>query len=295
MDAAARPPRSVWVALGAGMAILGFAPILVRWAGDAPALALSAWRTVMAVAILAPWAWPRASVELRSMPRRDVVFMLTAGAVLGLHFAAWTASLAFTSVASASVLVTSSPIFLAVLGRVVLGERLRRRTVVAVGVGVAGAMLIGLGDAAGGVFPRAALGNALALGAALLVAIYLLIGRAVRQRATLAAYLLPVYASAAVTSLVVVAATGTSMIQPLPVLIAALGLALGPQLVAHGAFNYAVRFVPAAVIGIATLAEPVVGTLLALALFGEVPSSVAFAGMALVLGALIVTFARRRE
>lgn len=287
-----RLPRAVPWALAAGMAVIGFAPILVRWAAEAPPLTIVAWRTLFATALLAPVALGREGTALRRLGRRELGWMGVAGALLGLHFAAWTASLYHTSVASASVLVTSSPLFLVVLGWAVLRERPTTATLAAVLAGVAGAVLIATGDARGGVFPRAALGNALALSAALLVAVYLLIGRAVRPRVPLLAYLLPVYAASALTTWAAAALAGDPLWPSATVLGLCLLLALGPQLIGHGAFNYAVRFVPAAVVGLATLAEPVVGTLLALVFFAEVPSALALVGMGLVLGAIGWSFAR---
>jgi len=291
-EPAGRIPRSVLLVMLAAMAVIGFAPILVRWAGEAPALAVVTWRTVFAVALLAPFAVRFAGPELRRLTMRDWVLALAAGIFLGLHFTAWTASIYHTSVASASVLVTSSPLFIAVLGWLVLRERLRPRTIAAIVTGVAGAALIGLGDATTEAFPRAALGNALALSAALLVSVYLLIGRAARRRMSLLAYLLPVYAGAAAVTVVVALLAGTPLYQPPYIIGLCFLLALGPQLVAHSAFNYAIRFLPAAVIGLATLAEPVVGTGLAYLFFAEVPSPMALGGITLVLGAIAITYAR---
>ncbi len=285
------PRNVIWVMLAA-MAVIGFAPILVRWAGEAPPMAVVTWRTIFAVALLAPFVFARAGDSMRRMERRDWALTILAGAFLGLHFSAWTASIYHTSVASASVLVTSSPLFIAIMGWVLLRERLAPRTILAILAGVAGAVMISLGDSADDTFPRAALGNTLALSAALLVAIYFLIGRAVRQRTPLLAYLFPVYLSAAVVAIAITVASGVDLGQSYRVLFLCFLLALGPQLIAHGAFNYAVRFLPAAVIGLATLSEPVVGSLLAVAFFAEIPSTLAIAGMGMVLLAIGATYIR---
>lgn len=294
MTRLAAVPRAVPLALVAAMAIIGFAPILVRWAGEAPPLAVVVWRTIFATALLAPVAIARGRDDLRALSRRDWGLALAAGFFLGLHFSAWTASIYYTTVASASVLVTSSPLFIAVLGWLVLRERLAPRTVLAIVAGVIGAVLIGVsgGGAAGDAFPRAGVGNGLALFAALMVAIYLLIGRAIRSRVSLLAYLLPVYAAAAATCLVAALIDGTPLAQPGPILLLCLLLAVGPQLVAHGAFNYAVKYVPAAVVGLASLAEPVVGTLLAFVFFAEAPAPLALVGMGVVIAAIAMIYAR---
>ncbi|PSQ75352.1 MAG: EamA/RhaT family transporter, partial [Bacteroidetes bacterium QH_6_63_17] len=176
-------PPQIYVALTLGVLSFASAPILVRWAGDVPGLAIAVWRTVTAAVVLLPVAVVRVGPEVRQFTRRDVGLIVGAGGFLGLHFIAWIESLYHTTVASASVLVTTHPILLAVLGYVVLRERLSRTTMVAIGAAVGGAALIGWADAGAVVLGRGALlGNALAFAGAVLVSFYLLIGRVVRQK-----------------------------------------------------------------------------------------------------------------
>ncbi|HYE97245.1 MAG TPA: DMT family transporter [Rubricoccaceae bacterium] len=289
-----RVPLRVWVVLVAGLAVLGTSSILIRYAQPAPGMALAAWRTLFSVLLAAPLAWaahrrpPNATDAAPTGPLRgrDRFLVVAAGILLGLHLTLFVLSLYYTSVASSSVLVTTSPLFIAALGFFVLGERLGVRTVAAIVVAVAGAALLGVADAQEGVFPRAALGNALALAASFLVAVYFLIGRAVRQRVEFWAYLLPLYGVAAVTCWAGALVSGTPLAQPWPVLGLCLLMALGPQLLGHGAFNYAVRYLPAAVLGLLSLTEPVTASALAFVLFGETPAPLALGGMALVLGAI---------
>ena len=171
---APRPPLRVWAVLAAGLAVLGTSAILIRWADEAPGLAVAVWRTVFAFGLVAPVGVVRARADLRRLTLRDGLLIGIAGFLLGFHFIAWIESLYHTSVASASVLVTTSPLFIAVLGFVVLRERLAVRMVIAILTAVGGAVLIGLADARGGVFPHAAWGNGLALTAALLFSVYIL-------------------------------------------------------------------------------------------------------------------------
>ena len=292
---AGRTPTAVWVALAVGLAVFGAAPILIRLAGDVPALALAAWRTVATAAILAPVAFVRARAEVRALPRRDVLLIGTAGVVLGLHFMAWIASVQLTSVASASVLVTLSPVFIAILGAVFLRERPDRRTTVAIVVAVVGAALIGASGGGAGAYPNPALGNALALLAALLVSVYLLIGRAVRQRASFLAYFAPLNAAAALTCLAVCVGLGVPLGLPPAALACAVALGVGPGLLGHGSFNVALRYVTAAFLGLLTLAEPVVASAVALVWFGERPAPLAFFGMAVVLAAISAVVVGKRE
>ncbi len=286
------PPR-VWLILIVGLVSLGISAILIRFASSAPGLAIAVWRTVFATVLLAPFALPKIGPEVRRFTGRDWRLILTAGVFLGLHFIVWIESLYHTSVASATVLVTTSPLFIAVLGFLVLRERLALRTVVAIVVAVVGAALIGLGDASDAAFPNAVLGNGLALTASLLVAVYLLIGRAVRQHTSFLAYLFPLYATAAATILAVALVRGTPLVQPWPILALCLAMAVLPQLIGHGSFNYAVKYFPAALLGLLSLAEPIVSSILASVLFGEVPGPLALLGMVVVVGSIAVVFAPR--
>lgn len=283
-------------ALVIGVASFAFSAILVRWAGEAPALTIAVWRTGLAALFLLPVAVPVAGAEMRRLTWREWGLIGAAGVVLGLHFVAFIESLFYTTVASATVLVTTSPIILAVLGYVVLGERLARRRQLAVGVGVAGALLLGWGDL-GGDATRPLIGNALAFGAAVLVSIYLLIGRVVRRKRSWLAYLFPLYTVVALTTLVVAAVRGAPLLGFSATFYGLCALmALGPSLIGHGSFNYALRYLPAAVVGLLALVEPVGASILAYAFFAEQPGLLALVGMTLVLGSVAVALwpARRR-
>ena len=285
---ASNRPALLYVALGLGVISFTFSPILVRWASEAPGQAVAVWRTAFAVLLLAPAAWWRIGSAVRSFSMPDVLLITGAGILLGVHFIAWIGSLYHTTVASASVLVTTSPIFLVVLGYLVLDERLSWSTVVAIMISVGGAVLIGWGDAQGvGVGPNPLWGNSLALAASLFASLYLLIGRVVRQQVDWLAYVFPLYAVAALTTL------GAAWWQGVPLwgynaefYGLCLLMAIGPQILGHGSFNYALHYLPAALVGMLALLEPVGSSALAVVLFGEVPSGLAIAGMCTVLAAV---------
>lgn len=294
-----RSPR-VLLILTCGVISFTFAPILVRWANDAPGLAIAAWRNVLAVVMLAPFALVRIRDEVRAFDRTDILLIGAAGLFLGLHFITWIESLYHTTVASASVFVTTSPVFLAVLGFFLLGERLSWKTLAGVGTAVSGAILIGWGDAGtnaslGG--DGAIWGNALALSASLLVSVYLLIGRIVRQNVSWLAYVFPLYAVSALTTLVAAWSVGTPLFGYDLAFYGLCGaMALGPQIIGHGAFNYGVQFLPATLVGMMALLEPVGASALAFVFFAEVPLPLAVVGMLIVLGGVsLVIWSRRGE
>lgn len=288
-----RVPAAVWALLGVGLVCYGLSSVLVRLAGPVPPLALALWRTLFVTALLAPAALVRVRGEMAAMERREWALVGAAGVGLGLHFAAWIVSVQLTSVAAASVLVTTTPLWIAVLGLMGVGARPRRRTLVAVGVGVVGAALIGLGGSAGVRPPQPGTGNALALGAAVLVSLYYLAGQRVRARRSFLAYFAPVNAVAAATVWAVCLATGTPMGLPPEALAWCFAMAVGPGLVGHGSFAVALGYLPASTLSLMSLAEPVIASVLAAMLFAERPAAAALAGMAAVL-ASIATVVRVR-
>lgn len=289
-----RAPAAVWGLLGVGLLALGASPILIRLAGDAPALALAAWRTLFVSMLLVPVALVRARDEMAAFTRRDVGLVVAAGVLLGLHFMAWIEGVQLTSIASAAVLVTTSPLFIAVLGAVFLQERPDRRTVAAILAAVVGAALIGLSEGDGGAYPNPALGNSLALGAAVLVSVYLLIGRAVRQRTSFLAYFAPLNAVAATTCVIGCWVVGVPLGLPLPILALAFAMGVGPGLLGHGSFTAALRYLPAALLGLLSLAEPVIASVVALLWFGEQPAPLAVVGMVAVLASIAAVVTARR-
>lgn len=295
---ASERPVFVYPVLALGLLSFAFSPILVRLAHEGPGMAIAVWRTTFTVLMLSPLALPRIGAEVRRFTRRDVLLILVSGVLLGFHFVTWIESLYLTSVASASVLVTTSPIFLAALGYIFLKERLSRKEVIAIGVAVVGAGMIGLGDASGLDVANSFLGNGLALLAAFLVSLYMLIGRVVRQKVSWMAYVFPLYVVVALTILISALLSGVPLFSYSAEFYGWCALmALGPQLFGHGSINYALRYLGAALIGLLTLLEPVGASIMAYFLFGEYPHWIALLGMLLVLAA--ITFAvlpiRRRR
>lgn len=279
-----------YLVLAGGVAVVSFAAILVRLAQaeGASSLNIAAGRLTIAAAVLAPFVWARAGAELRALPLRALLLPAASGILLALHFWTWIASLEYTSVASSTVLVTTNPLWVAVASAFLLRERPGARTVAGIALTVVGSALIFISDAGrsdAGAAP--ALGNSLALAGALAASGYLLIGRALRGGMGLLVYVWLAYSAAAVTLLIAVAVTGQS-----PAGLSAnawwfiVALALGPQLLGHTAFNWALRRLTATFVAVAILGEPVGSAALAWLLLGEAFGTLQFGGFVLLLGGI---------
>ena len=287
-----RPKHAVLLVLGVA-AVSTSAP-LIRLA-DAPPLAVALYRNLFAALALFPFALIRHRAELAALDRRRWGGLALAGGFLAIHFAAWIPSVGLTTVAASTALVNSQSIWAAVGARVVLGERVRRAAFVGIAVALAGAVVISGADFA--LSPRAFAGDMLAVVGAVSAAGYLLTGRRLRQRLSLVAYAFVVYAVCSLLLLIAALVVGTPLtgFEPEVWLLFVL-MAAGPQILGHTVFNYLLRDVEATVVAVAVMAEPVGASLLALALFGEVPPVSAVIGGAVILAGiyLAVTAQARR-
>ena len=287
----------VYAALAGGVLIVSTASILIRWAQaeGVPSLAIAAWRLTIASLLLAPLVWFKARAEIGAMPRATLGLALASGVFLALHFASWIASLQYTSVASSVALVTTNPIWITLFSVLVLHERMPGLRIAAVGLALAGSGVIlwadsgVVGAAVVNSAPNPALGNGLALLGSLTVCGYLLIGRKLRRGMSLLAYIGLVYGGAAVCLMAAALAGGVALSGYSGVAWLCLaGMALGPQLLGHSAFNYALKHVTPTTIALTVLGEPVGSALLAWLLFGEAIGAVKLAGMALLLGGIFL-------
>jgi drug/metabolite transporter (DMT)-like permease len=284
------------LSLGIGLVAVSFASILIRFAqGEGvPSLAVAAWRLIFASAILLPYTWATRRDEMRDLSRREWGLLVVSGVFLGLHFATWIASLAYTSVASSVVLVSMGPVFVGLGSWLFLRERPSLMMAVGIVLAAVGSVVISWGDLGQG--QDQLLGDLLALAGAVFVAGYLMIGRRVRGRRSLATYIGLVYGVAMVTLVLIVLVTQTPMLGYNPAAYGwMLALALGPQIIGHSTLNWALRYLSATFVSIITLAEPIGSGLLAYVLLGEVLTwSTAIGGVLVLTGIYIASRAEFR-
>jgi drug/metabolite transporter (DMT)-like permease len=273
---------------------ISFAGPLVRLS-DANPLAIAVWRLgfsliVIAIALAITGGWR----QWRKLNGRASLIAFGAGAMLAIHFWSWNASVGMTTVAASVLLVDSQPAIVALLSIVWLREPPTRRQWLGIAVAMLGAVVVALpefGAAAGSHSARALLGDALAFLGAITGATYFVAGRRLRESLDLWPYVGLVYGACFVVLLGFALATRTPIApQPPRELAIFAALALGPMLLGHTGFNWALKYMPAYVVNLTLLGEPVGATLLAAVLPGirELPSGATFAGGALILAGVYV-------
>ena len=214
---------------------------------------------------------------------------------LALHFWSWIASIGYTSVAASVVLVNVHPVIVAGGSALFLGERPSRGQVVGIVVSLLGAVVLAWGDLSAPVAStragNALTGDLLAVVGAATIAGYLLTGRRVRQKLDLWPYVGLVYGVCFLVLLSVALVRDTAIApQPEREMMIFAGMALGPMLLGHTGFNFALRYLPAYVVSLVAIAEPIGATVLAAVLpgIGERPSAATVLGGMVVLAGIVL-------
>lgn len=257
-----------------------------------PALAVAFWRNALASAVLVPTALLRAGAELRGLDRRERRLGLAAGALLALHFATWIPAVGLTTVASATALVATQPVWAALLARA-RGEVVPVRVWVGIAVALCGGLLLTGADLA--VSGSALVGDALALAGGAFAAAYMTTGAQVRRSVSTTTYTALCYSTTAALLLVVCVAgrqalTGYAAVDWLRLL----ALTAGAQLLGHSLFNVVLRSVDPTVVSLAILFEIPGAALLAALFLGQRPPLLAVPAAVLLVAGLALVIRSER-
>ena len=274
-----------WLALLIGVAAVSWAAPLIRLA-EAPALVIAALRMSVAAPPLAAAGWALRRDELRGVARGDLVVLAIAGLALAAHFAFWIAGVQRTSVVASTAIVATQPLFVGFGGWLLLGERPTRALLLGAAIAAGGALLLAaedLGDAGslrGDLFS--------ALGAAF-ASVYLIAGRHVRPRLSNVSYAAVVNVIAALVLLLLLfASEGQATGQANEAYLYIVLLALVPQLIGHGSLTWALGSLPAAIVAVALLGEPVGATAIGATVLDEMPTLLEWLGAAVLLAGVYV-------
>jgi drug/metabolite transporter (DMT)-like permease len=290
------PILKVTLFLAAGMLTFGFAPILVRFTLETDPIALAMLRTGFAVLMLLPF-WFTRKTPVKELKKRGISqwLLMGAGISLGAHFSFWIGSLHYTSVASASVLVTMHPVMLILAESLIYKKQFRPLVWAGVFLAFGGSVMLGLADDSQmEQFPQALLGNGMAFTAALVFVCYFLLGRKIRQYTEWIDYVFYVYLYATLTCAVLsILSIGGLPDFSLTAIWVGLGLAAGPTILGHGAMNYAVKYISPTLLSTLVLSEAVVAAVAAYLIFSEVPSLLSIGAMVVIVVGVTLTWTKR--
>ncbi|MBI3872828.1 MAG: DMT family transporter [candidate division Zixibacteria bacterium] len=283
---------AIWLLVLAVLAV-GPAAVLIRLAA-APPITVAFYRMLVAAVAIAIIVTIRGGRDLHGLDRSTLIRSVVAGVLLAVHFATWITSLEYTSVANSVIIVTTQPVWAALLGVWYLRERIHAVTFAAIALALAGVAIISGGNPQSG----GRLGDLLALIGAIMAASYLVVGRQVRQRASTLGYVLIAYSTAALTlglwGLIVETPFVHLKTASWPWIIAA---GLGPSVIGHTLYNRALKDFSAHAVATTILGgETIVATALAMMVLGEFPSPWAILGaVPIAIGVIWTLRLERRQ
>ena len=273
--------RLPYLALAIGMIAISTSAILIRFSNSDP-LVIGSYRQSFATLLFVPFLFKDRANELLTIPRSKIIEMAITGILLGGHFGFFISSVKATSIAASVLLGTCHVVYVAIIGWLILGERLNQRAIYGMIIALFGIIVLFWGDLVED--PGNFRGNILAFISGILAGLYYLSGRRLRKEISLPMYALVVYFFSALTMWSVVIVQDLQY-QSLPVMEIQLFIlmALIPTLLGHTAQNWALAYLPAYVVSISLLAEPVGSGMLAWFVFDELPSLGVFIGGLIVL------------
>ncbi|MDJ1173979.1 DMT family transporter [Roseofilum capinflatum] len=287
-----KKPAMWWVGLVLGFGVLTIATsaVFVRLCLEAAgrtgagfSLVVAVFRLVIASLLCVP-LWK--GVQNSGASRQAWKWAIAAGLCLAVHFSLWITSLSYTSIAAATTLVTTNPLWVALMLWVWQGKRPTQFTILGILIALTGGILIAFGgDSATPTGSLSLLGNALALMGAWSASFYLILGQQAQQEGLgLGHYIATVYTLAAlclfpIPFLLGVPYTG----YPLDFYLYVALMAILPQLMGHTSLNWAVRWISPTTVALAILCEPIGATWLGYVIFAEVPTPLVFGGAIILL------------
>jgi drug/metabolite transporter (DMT)-like permease len=273
---------------------VSFSAIFIRWS-DAHPLVIATYRMGITSLILLPLVVVRNLEDLKKIRRREYFFMIAIGMVLALHFGTWITSLKETSVASSVILVTSHPLFVAIISHYIFREKLKTIGYVGIIIAFFGIIILTVGDfGLGGSNFR---GDILALIGSIAAGTYILGGRKARRSVPLVPYVFIVY-SICTICLLAASIIISAPLYPLPLREYELFIlmAIVPTILGHTFYNYALKFVKAQIISVSLLGEPIGSSILAYVLLSESAPQLTIIGGCLILpGIYLAYIGRKRE
>jgi drug/metabolite transporter (DMT)-like permease len=117
-----------------------------------------------------------------------------------------------------------------------------------------------------------------------------MIGRRLRARISLVPYIFIIYSVAALALIIYMLSAGQTPFGYRPITyLWLLCLALIPQLIGHSTYNWALRYMPASLVSVTTLGEPIGSAILAFFILSESPSALTLIGGVLILAGIYLS------
>lgn len=267
-----------------GVLGISLSSIFVKYS-SAPSVVTAAWRLLWTVLLMTPVVCGKEDVrkELCMVGRKRFLLSCLSGIFLAIHFALWFESLNHTSVASSTTIVCTEVIWVSLGYCLLLKGKLGKKAVISIAVTLVGSVFIALADSSSG--GAHLYGDVLSLLAAVAVAVYVLLGRVVRETVSTTVYTYIVYSSCTLVLLLTCGVRENGLLDyGVSGVVVGFLLAIFSTILGHSIFSWCLKYFSPSFVSASKLCEPVVAAILAMLLFAEVPTILQVFGGFLILG-----------
>jgi drug/metabolite transporter (DMT)-like permease len=255
-------------ALGICILALSTSAIFIKYA-DAPGPVTGFYRMAIAATLLTPFAVYRL-YKRKTINRKNFYIPIAGGIFSGLDLGIWTIALGYTTAANATILGNTAPLWVALGATVFFRERLMKRFWVGMLLAMSGATLIIGADFL--LHPSLGLGDTIAIVTGMFYAGYYLTTELGRRTIDAVTYIWVVFVSASVTLLFLNLLLGNPLTGYDQKTIAVFfATAIISQLIGYLMSSYSLGHLPASVVSVTMIGQPIITAIIAVPLLGEMP------------------------
>lgn len=272
-----------YIALAIGISALSLSAMFVRWA-DAPGPITGFYRLLISTVFLTPF-FLRQQKQLQPIDKKYLIFPLFAGIFTAFDFAFWNSSLKFTTAANATLLGNTSPLWVALFALFIFREKLRKVFWIGLTIALTGAALVMGSDFLR--HPTLGLGDLMASTAAIFYASYQLTTQRGRKYIDPFRYTWMVGVSATIAMFLMNLVLGNPFSgYSAQTWIIFFVTAIVSQMIGYLAITYALGHLPASVVSPTLIGQPILTTILAIPMLGEIPNPIQWIGGTIALAGI---------
>jgi len=272
-----------YIALAVGISALSLSAMFVRWA-EAPGPITGFYRLLISTILFTP-LFIRQQKQLEPIDKKYLIFPLFAGIFTAFDFAFWNSSLKYTTAANATLLGNTSPLWVALFAFFILREKLRRSFWFGLIIALAGAALVMGSDFL--LHPTLGLGDLMASAAAIFYASYQLTTQRGRKHIDPFRYIWLIGVSATISMFIMNLSLGNSFTgYSTQTWVIFFVTAIVSQMIGYLAISYALGHLPASVVSPTLIGQPILTTILAIPMLGEIPNPIQWIGGAIALAGI---------
>ncbi|MGI6586195.1 MAG: DMT family transporter [Lutisporaceae bacterium] len=277
-----------WIVVLLGVVGISLSSIFAKYS-TAPSIVLASYRMFFSIILLVPALIKNHRHEIKRLRLSSILLCSLSGVFLALHFIFFFESIKYASIASLTVLVNMEVIIVAIIMWLFWKEKISRLGAAGIVLALLGSIIIAFADTSKA--NNMIYGDFLAVMAALFSSGYTIIGRLQRSNASAnvstTMYTSIVYLGSFLTIGLIMVFTGTPMLgYGINNIVIGLALSVFCTMLGHSLLSWGLKYIKASYVSVAKLGEPVIATILAIILFGQVPGIQQVIGGVVIIGGI---------